>query len=119
MDDITDISISLEASRIADSFVDTGLFRNKADVLMFAAGFMVKNYYKSFDPETYVLSDLHGSNYGPSTFEASGPWYSVIKALYPETETPRMVMRALMDHGLLLLGQRVKDDPSFTLTDEL
>ena len=46
MNDIGNMAISLEASRIADKIHDSGYFKNKSDVLTFAAGFKNKKYYQ-------------------------------------------------------------------------
>ena len=119
MNDIGNMAISLEASRIADRINDSGYFKNKADVLTFAAGFMLKNYYPKFNPETYTLDDTNGSNYSFSTFDADGKWSTLIRALYPNTDTPYLYLRALMNQGLLLLGQMMKDNPNYSIFSEL
>lgn len=119
MNDIGNMAISLEASRIADKIHDSGYFKNKSDVLTFAAGFMIKKYYPKFDPETYTLDDTSGSNYSFGTFDADGKWAKLIRALYPNTETPYLYLRALMNQGLLLLGQMMKDNPNYSIFSEL
>ena len=119
MNDIVDIAISLEASRIADKIVELGYFKNKSDVLTYAAGFMVKNYYPSFSPGTYILDDTNGSNYSFSTFDSDGKWSSLVRALYPDTSTPYIYLRALMNQGLLLLGQMMRDNPNYSILNEL
>ena len=119
MTDIVDIAISASASAVADNILEQGYFKNKSDVLSFAAAYMIKNHFDAFDPSTYALSDTNGSNYSYSTFDADGKWSSLVRALYPGVETPNMYLRALMNQGLLLLGQRMIDDPSYSLLDEI
>ncbi len=119
MIDLGNMAISLEASRIADIIVASGYFKNKSDVLTYAAGFMIKNYYPTFNPETYVLDDTLGSNYSFSTFDSDGKWSTLIRALYPNTETPYLYLRALMNQGLLLLGQIIKENPNYSILSAL
>ena len=53
MADIVDIALSAEASGVADSILEKGLFKNKSDVMTFAAAYMIKYYFDEFDPSTY------------------------------------------------------------------
>lgn len=85
MADIVDIALSAEASGVADSILEKGLFKNKSDVMTFAAAYMIKYYFDEFDPSTYYQSDNNGSNYSYSTFDSDGKWSTLIKALYPNT----------------------------------
>ena len=118
--DITNITISEKASSIADAIMlGTKLFKDKADVLTFAAGYMIKNYYAEFDPSTYTMPDSFGSNFGSSTYDPDRKWAVLIQALYGNTLTPYLYLRALMDKGLCLIQQRIDSEPSFRLIDEL
>ena len=117
--DITNITISSEASDIADSILEKGLFKDKADVLTFAAGYMIKNFYADFNPSTYTLSDSGGSNFASSTYDPERKWYTVICNLYNQTETPYLFLRALMDKGLISLGKRMRDDPAYSIITEV
>lgn len=119
MNDIVDIAVSASASAIADTILEKGFFKNKSDVLSFAAAYMIKNYFETFDPSVYVLSDTNGSNYSYSTFDSDGKWSTLIRALYPGVETPNMYLRALMNQGLLLIGQRMEDDSTYSILNEI
>jgi len=119
MTDLTNITISSSASFAADRIMETNLFKQKSDVLMFAAGFMIKYHLQDFYPVTYTLADSEGSNYAFSTFDTDGKWATLIRALYTECNTPYLYLRALMDKGLLLIDQRIQDDPGYTLISEL
>ena len=119
MTDIVDIAVSASASAVADNILERGYFKNKADILSFSAAYMIKNHFETFDPSTYTLNDTNGSNYSYSTFDADGKWSSLIRALYPGVETPNLYLRALMNQGLLLLGKRLADDPTYSLLNEI
>lgn len=119
MADLHDISISTEATEVAETIFEQRWFKNRADILSFAAGYMIKHHFSNFDPSTYVLSNSQGLNYGISTFDADGKWSMVIRGLYPNAQAPYSYLRALMDKGLLLLGQQMKDDPSYSIVSEL
>ena len=47
MADIVDIALSAEASGVADSILEKGLFKNKSDVMTFAAAYMICLLYTS------------------------------------------------------------------------
>lgn len=118
--DISQIAISVEASGYADEIVaETGLFKDKADVLTFAAGYMIKNHFKEFDPGVYTLSDSGGSNFGSNTIDPERKWHSLITLLYDNSETQYIYLRALMDKGLKVIHQRLLDDTTYSLINEL
>ena len=119
MTDLTNITISSVASAAADSMMETKLFKQKADALTFAAGYMIKHHMDSFSPDVYTPADSEGTNYAFSTLDTEGKWAALIKALYPGCTTPYIYLRALMDKGCLLVAQRMKDDPAYSLLDEL
>lgn len=118
MADLHDISISSEAAEVAETIFEQKWFKNRADILSFAAGYMIKHHYGTFDPSTYVLTNSQGLNYGTNTFDSDGKWSMVIGGLYPNTQTPYSYLRALMDKGLLLLGQQMRDNPSYSVISE-
>ena len=119
MTDLTNITISSVASSAADEIMQTNLFKQKSDILLFSAGYMIKHHLKDFSPDMYVLADSDGSNYAFSTFDGEGKWASLIRALYPDCTTPYLYLRALMDKGVLLLSQKMVDDPTFSFVTEL
>jgi len=47
MTDIVDIALSADASSVADSILEMGLFKNKSDVMIFAAAYVIKNNLKT------------------------------------------------------------------------
>ena len=118
MNDLTNITISSTASAAADRLLETKLFKQKADVLMFAAGYMIKHHLNDFSPETYVLADSEGTNYAFSTLDTEGKWAALIKALYPECCTPYLYLRSLMDKGVMLINQQMRDNPSYSILSE-
>lgn len=118
-EDINNLAISLEASQAADEIQKTGLFKDKVDVQTFAAGYMIKNHLYDFDPATYALADTHGSNFAAGTYDPDRAWYQLIQALYNNTGTPYLYLRALMDRGLRELKQKMDADPFYSITQEL
>lgn len=117
--DINNLAVSLEASQAADDIMETGLFRDKVDVLTFAAGYMIKNHVDDFDPSAYRPADSDGSNFAAGTYDPNHEWEILIRALYNDTETPYLYLRALMDQGLLELKQKMNSDPAYSITQEL
>ena len=95
MADLVNMAISYEASAFADQILEKGLFRDQADVLNFAAAYMIKHHYEEFSPASYVLTDTRGSNHAFSAFDPDGKMAIMIRALYPGTDTPYLFLRGL------------------------
>lgn len=121
MGDIVNISVSSDASIFADELKENGLFEDKVDVYTYAAAYVIKNYYKEFDPSTHILKDTQGSNFGVSSIDPNNKWSILIKTLYPEMEssTPYRYLRSLIDKGLTLLEERSRQDSNFSIINEL
>ena len=113
------MAISSEASAFADRIMEDGLFRDQADVLNYAAAYMIKHHLNDFSPASYVLADTRGSNHAFSAFDPDGKMATMIRALYPETETPYLYLRALMDKGLLVLKEDMAQDSSLSIIGEI
>lgn len=108
--DLTNFRLSSEANAVADKFVDTGYFDYAITVAKFALGYTLKNYFDEFNPATYQVTDGGGSNYSVGSLDSDGQLASLIKALYPETTTPYVYMRALINFGLIKLGEKVEKE---------
>ena len=66
-----------------------------------------------------LLHIINLSNYSYSTFDSDGKWSTLIKALYPNTDTPYLFLRALMNQGLISLSQRMGEEPEFSPISEI
>lgn len=119
MADLVNMAISSEASAFADQLMEGGLFRDQSDVLNFAAAYMIKHHFDEFSPASYVLTDTRGSNHAFSAFDPDGKMAIMIRALYPDTDTPYLLLRALMDKGLLVLKEDMAQDSSLSIIDEI
>lgn len=62
----------------------------------------IKNFYDTFDPSEYAVADSNGSNYNVGSFDDLAPY---VKILYPETDTPYIYIRALVNFGLIEIGK--------------
>ena len=110
MADIVDIALSAEASGVADSILEKGLFKNKSDVMTFAAAYMIKYYFDEFDPINYVVTDSGGNNYNIGTVDNDGMLSVLLKTIYPNSSTPYTYARSLMVFGLMKIGERMKQE---------
>lgn len=118
--DISQIAISIEASGYADEIMEsTGLFKDKADVLTFAAAYMIKNHFDDFHPSMYTLTDSGGTNYGSNTLDPERKWHILISILYDNNDIPYIYLRALMDKGLRVIQKRMLEDSSYSLLNEI
>ncbi|MBE5789635.1 MAG: hypothetical protein E7325_08305 [Clostridiales bacterium] len=106
MNDIINFRLSKEANDVADQLVATGKFDHGTSAAKFAFAYAVKNYYGHFDPATYAVTDGFGTNYSVGSFNDLAPYVLV---LYPQTETPYIYVRALINYGLVKIGEIIKE----------
>lgn len=107
MTDIVNIRLSKDANDIAERLVSTGKFENVVTAAKFALSYAMKNHFDDFDPATYIVPDSAGSNYNVGSFDNDGKLAALLRAIYPETETPYIYARALMVFGLTKIGERI------------
>ena len=97
-----DIVFSAKANEVASRFVDAGFFKARSDVALFAAAFILRTEFNTFDPASFI-SDSDGSNYSYGTFDPDGRWSRLLVALY-KTDRPRLFLKNLMIYGLETIG---------------
>lgn len=118
--DLNNIAISREATDVAERICSNQeCFNNLADVLMYAAAWMIKNGDKEFDPITYKPTNTSGTNHAFGAFDKDGEWSKVISVFYPQAPAPYICLRSLMDKGLLEIGERMDSDPSFNIFSDI
>lgn len=116
MNDLTTIRLSKEANDVAEKLVETGKFENVITAAKFALAYAIKNHFDDFDPSKYAVSDSGGNNYNIGTVDKDGLLKQLLKALYPETDTPYIYARALMVYGLLKIGDIIDTEGMPTIS---
>lgn len=104
MNDITNFRLSKAANEVADKLVNTEKFDYDTSAAKFAFAYAIKNYYGEFDPASYNLPDSNGNNYSVGSYNDLAPY---IKVLYPDTDTPYIYIRALINFGLIKIGELI------------
>lgn len=107
MSDITNFHLTDEANKVANKLVETGKFDYVVSAAKFAFAYAIKNYYETFNPAEFVQSGNNGSNYNVGSFDDLAPY---VKALYPDTDTPYIYVRALINFGLIEIGKIIDRD---------
>ena len=107
MNDITNFRLSKAANDVADKLVATRKFDHVTSAAKFAFAYALKNFYGKFDPSTYAVSDNDGSNYSVGSFGDLAPY---VKVLYPDTDTPYIYVRALINFGLVEIGKVIDSE---------
>jgi hypothetical protein len=102
MNDITNFRLSKTANSVADKLVESGKFDHGTSAAKFAFAYAINNFYKEFDPVAYTIEDSSGSNYSVGSFDDLAPY---VMALYPNTDTPYIYVRALINFGLIEIGK--------------
>lgn len=109
MTDLVNIRLSKDANDVAERLVQTGKFENVITAAKFALAYALKNYYAEFDPGKYAVPDSGGSNYNIGTVDKDGQLSQLLRAIYPDTDTPYIYARALMVYGLLKIGEIIEE----------
>ncbi len=107
MADLVNVHLSKDASAVVARMEATGCFDQKITAAKFALAYAIKNHFDEIDPERYALPDSEGSNFGIGTLDPDGQLSTLLRALYPGTDTPYLYARALMVFGLMKLGERI------------
>jgi len=109
MKDITTIRLSKKADAVATSLVETGKFENTMSAAKFALSYAIKNYYDTFDPASYKVTDSEGFNYNVNvgSIDKDNQLSQLLRALYPGVETPYIYAKALMEYGLIKIGELI------------
>lgn len=110
MKDVVNIRLSKGATETAQKLVDTGKFADMITAAKFALGYAIKNYFDEFDPATYTMPDSDGANYNIGTVDNDGKLVALITALYPDTNTPFLYIRALMVFGLSKVQEKINNE---------
>lgn len=106
-DDMQDIALSLKAKNVASQFVNDGYFQYIYQAAVFAAAYVIRTEYDSFNPGTYTPFDTMGSNFTYQTVDPNSELEKLIINLYV-TDTPHIYLRNLMDYGLEKIGDRIE-----------
>lgn len=105
-EDLKNVHLSANASKIAERIFESGLFEDKIGVCKFALAYAVKNYFDSIDPESLDAQyDSAGSNYNIGSIDDDKFLSQLILSLYPDNTTPYRYVRVLMVYGLQKLGE--------------
>lgn len=107
MADMVNIRLSKEANEVAERLVATGKFENVITAAKFALAYALKNHFDEFDPMIFSAPDSAGSNYNVGTVDNDGKLAALLRAIYPDTETPYSYARSLMIFGLMKIRERI------------
>lgn len=116
MTDMVNIRLSKDANEIAERLVATGKFENVITVAKFALAYALKNHFEEFDPITFSVPDNAGSNYNVGSVDNDGKLAALLRAIYPDTETPYVYARSLMVFGLMKIGERIEAEGMPTIS---
>ncbi len=113
--DIIDIRLSTKASEVANRFKDNFFFSDAISVAKLGFAYMIQTaeekdllYWQTLsDRKKDERFETNGYNYGGASIDKGGKMVSLIKAKFPECETPYLYIRLLMDVGLCELGKKV------------
>lgn len=113
--DIVDIRLSTKASEVANRFKETFFFSDAISVAKLGFAYMLQQseekdllyWLKLSDRKKDDRFETNGLNYAGASIDKGGKMVSLIKAKYPECETPYLYIRLLMDAGLCELGEKI------------
>jgi hypothetical protein len=105
-EDRINIGLSIEASKIADKLEETGYFEDRLAIAKFALAYAIRNGLDA-DLADYRVGDGGGTKWNIGSVDSDKYLHSLILSLYPGTETPYRYIEALMNKGLLGIGEKI------------
>lgn len=110
MADLTTFRLSRKANEVAELLVSTGWFDFALTAAKFAMAYALKNHFDEINPATYVMPDNDGNTYNAGSLDSDGQISSMLRAIYPNCNTPYIYARNLMTFGLLKLGAKIESE---------
>lgn len=119
MEDIKNIRISQEATKIAELLESKYYFPSITSVLRFSLSLSLRDYIKEIDYETLdyqYSSDGINLNTGTIDNEVS-IFRTLIPEIIPGCNTPYRFARVAIIYGLFKIREKIEENPSFNITD--
>jgi len=110
MADLLNFRLSRKANEVAEYLTTTGYFDFAITAGKFALAYALKNHYNDIHPAEYTPPDSDGSNYNIGSLDNDGQLANLLRAVYPDCETPYLYARNLMIFGLLKLGEMIETE---------
>lgn len=108
-EDKVNIGLSVEANRVADRLEETGYFEDRLSIAKFALAYAVRNNLDS-DLSSYRVGESGGTKWNIGSVDNDQYLRDLINSLYPDGETPYRYIEALMNKGLLSIGEIINRD---------
>jgi len=106
-EDKVNIGLSIEANKVADLLEESGFFEDRLTIAKFALAFAIKNGIDSELAE-YKLGEAGGTKWNIGSVDNDQYLRELIISLYPDVDTPYRYIEALMNKGLLMMGEVIK-----------
>lgn len=120
----TFFSLSRHAAAVADQMKESGIFPDAIVAAKFGMAYAIKYYWdeigsseelKRLD-QTY---DAQGNHYNVGTVDPDDFISQIIRSLYPDSDSPYPLARALMCFGLNQLGDLLEDGRLFPINKNM
>ncbi|MGZ7444264.1 hypothetical protein [Paenibacillus sp. TH7-28] len=108
-EDRINIGLSVESNKIADILENTGYFEDRIAIAKFALAYAVRNNLDTGLTD-YKVGEGGGTKWNIGSLDADKYLHSLILTLYPETETPYRYIEALMNKGLVSIGEKIAEE---------
>jgi len=107
----TTIGLTAANKEVVEMLRNKGWFEEQKDVGKFAMGLAINKGVNSGDVEGAVpLWDIE-------TFDSEGDVKSLISALYPDEKHPYRLVEVLVNRGLEIIAQHLKENPAIDISD--
>jgi hypothetical protein len=107
MDDKVNIGLTNDANLVAERLELTGLFEDRLSVAKFAIAIAIKEGLDN-KLEDYRQTDSMGTKWNIGSVDSDQYLRDLMISLYPECNTPYRYIEALMNRGLIFLGNIIK-----------
>lgn len=108
-EDRINIGLSMDASKIADKLEETGYFEDRIAIAKFALSYAIRNGIDTGLVD-FKVGEGGGTKWNIGSIDGDKYLHSLMLSLYPETDTPYRFIEALMNKGLLKIGEKIASE---------
>lgn len=123
-ENITNLVLSMHASEVANQMKESGIFPDALVAAKFGMAYAIKYYWEEVGTSEELkrldsVYDSQGNHYNIGSIDPDQYIIKIMKALYPDSDTPYKFTRVLMCYGLNHLGDLLEDGKLFPINHNM
>lgn len=121
-ENLTNIVLSGRATDVANKMKDSGYFQDALVAAKFGFAYAIKYYWEIIGSAEEIkrldgVYDTLGNHYNIGSVDPDNYISQLMKALYPDSDTPYRFTRVLMCYGLNKIGDLLEEGKLFPISN--